>query len=816
MARWSEWSGASLAVAGALGIGWGAARLWWLERSAPPPAPAASPTCPPTPGPPRALSLSRKGAQLPPLRGRLPRKLLSPRAATADLDPELRRRLEAGAAAGKPGDALELARRLRDLDPVESRSFYRRAASLGSLDATYELGVLLTSGDPREQAEARQLFEAGVRAKHPASLFALGCLLARGEGGAPDVARALALLKEAVALGYQRAAIQLAAWKLTGEHGVWIDPPGAKKLLEDALAAGEPAAGPQLGLLYWEGRLGEPDYPRAVEIFRRYAERGDSGCMVQLGLAYEKALGVAADLERAMRYYRAAAKAGHPVGHYHVARLTLNQNPGPASKQTLRRLEHAAARGHTSSAALLGALLLSGQRVARDPTRGARYLRQAALGGDLTAMLNLARCHRGGLGVEQDREQARSWLRKSLRAGLPEAGVELAQLIRTDQAPDETAARAALTRALELGSLEAAYLLGQAHADDALRGEGDSEQARERAEGFLRRAAAGGHRRATLALADVLRHQSEAGQREAIELLRAALAQDAEWAVGKNVLGVVLMNGPLEDLDEARRLFESLPQDFDFAQINLAAVLLEQGGAENVRRADALLQTEADRGSRAALEVYVQALCERDPEVQLERDLDWAERWLNEARETAPKDPLLSFILARIYLATKRGAQARPLLKRASASFPEAAFLLGRTLLEAGDETRGASWIERAAKRGSRSARRHLCVAAIAAQDWGQAASYLQSLAASELPSAERRALARALLAPPPPHDPRGALRLLEAEVERAPGPEAHTALGRLLLAGAEGVAPEPARAKALLEAAANAGSSEARRLLED
>ena len=42
--------------------------------------------------------------------------------------------------------------------------------------------------------------------------------------------------------------------------------------------------------------------------------------------------------------YRAAAKAGHPVGHYHVARLTLNQTPGPASKQTLRRLEHASRR----------------------------------------------------------------------------------------------------------------------------------------------------------------------------------------------------------------------------------------------------------------------------------------------------------------------------------------------------------------------------------------------------------------------------------------------------------------------------------------
>ena len=815
MARWGEWRGATLAVAGALGIGWGAARLWWFERNfapAPTQTPASTPALTPALASPSpepttpSLTLSRREAQLPPLRGRLPRKLVSARAAEA-LEPELRERLEAGAAAGRVDDALELARRLRELDPAESKTFYRRAAALGSLNAAYELGVLLSTGEAGEQAEARRLFERGATAEHGPSLFALGALLARGEGGPADVPRAVELLGRAVDRGYHRAAIQLAAWKLTGEYGVELDPPGAQRLLEAAVAAGEPSAGPQLGLLYWEGHLGEPDYPRALRLFRRYAARGDAGCMIQVGLAYEKGLGVEVDLGRAMRFYRGAAKAGHRIGHYHVARLTLSQNPGPASEQTLRRLEHAAARGHTSSAALLGALLLSGQRVTRDQTRGARYLRQAALGGDSTAMLNLAQCYRKGFGFEEDPALALEWLRKALAAGSAEAGVELARELRQQDPPDEEGAAEAMARALELGSLEAAFTLGQAERRAAQRGGADAEAARARAEELLRRAAAGGHRRATLVLADLLRQEGAAGQREALALVRGLLAADPEWESGRNVLGVLLMSGPLEDLAEAQRIFEALPEELELARVNLAAVLLERGGEANARRADALLQAEADRGSRAAVEVYVRTLIEK--ERPLTRDLDWAERWVEEALEGSPRDPLLRFLLARIYLGTGRAALARPLLEQASASFPDAAFLLGRELLDAGDEARGTSWIERAAKRGSRSAHLHLCQAAIAAGGWRQAASHLLPLAASELSSAERLALARALLAPPPPHDPAEALRLLEAEVERSPSPESRALLGGLLREGAEGVKPQPERARELLDDPGSSPSQE-------
>jgi TPR repeat protein len=121
----------------------------------------------------------------------------------------------------------------------EAAGAFRHAADKGSTSAMVEFGVMLATGTagPKDEAQARQLFERAATAGNPRgaiNLMALG-------GASFDPARIRALLARAVETNSAEAQYQLGLMMADGTGGP-LDDAGARTLFEKAAAQGHSGA----------------------------------------------------------------------------------------------------------------------------------------------------------------------------------------------------------------------------------------------------------------------------------------------------------------------------------------------------------------------------------------------------------------------------------------------------------------------------------------------------------------------------------------------------------------------------------------------
>src|ERR1700751_4116371 len=94
-----------------------------------------------------------------------------------------------------------------------------------------------------------------------------------------------ALLREAAAGGHRQAGSVLERILFAGAGGVPKDEPAGRKLIDDAVAAGEPYAMRLAAAGYVSGEFGAYDTVKAVDLLRRAADSGDLVAMAQYAFA---------------------------------------------------------------------------------------------------------------------------------------------------------------------------------------------------------------------------------------------------------------------------------------------------------------------------------------------------------------------------------------------------------------------------------------------------------------------------------------------------------------------------------------------------
>jgi tetratricopeptide (TPR) repeat protein len=161
---------------------------------------------------------------------------------------------------------------------------------------------------------------------------------------------------------------------------------GARRLYEQAAAAGYVMAMNNIGALY-EGGDGIPqNYAESVRWYSKAADAGEPIAMVNLGWQYATGHGVTRDYARARQLYETAVKAGVPAA--------MNN---------------------------LGLLYLYGQGVKRDYAEARRLFEQGIALGDASTMNGLGVMYNDGDGVPRDARIARQWFEKAAALGNPEA-----------------------------------------------------------------------------------------------------------------------------------------------------------------------------------------------------------------------------------------------------------------------------------------------------------------------------------------------------------------------------------------------------------
>ena len=164
---------------------------------------------------------------------------------------------------------------------------------------------------------------------------------------------------------------------------------------------------------------------------RLVAEQGNADAQFKLGESYRRGLGVAADDEQAIVWYRKAAEQGHLVAQWALGTQSASvetakwrgkaaSNPRwtheISSDEAVKWMHKAAEGGYAEAQYDLGVMYRDGNGVAKDAAQAIEWFRKAAEQGNSDAAYDLGNMYRDGKDIAQDDVQAVAWYRKAVVA----------------------------------------------------------------------------------------------------------------------------------------------------------------------------------------------------------------------------------------------------------------------------------------------------------------------------------------------------------------------------------------------------------------
>src|SRR5258707_8842406 len=170
-----------------------------------------------------------------------------------------------------------------------------------------------------------------------------------------DQARnAEALLREAAAGGHRQAGSVLGRILFVGAGGLPKDETAGRKLIDDAVANGEPYAMRLAAAGYVSGELGTHDTVKAVDLLRRAADSGEFIAMAQLAYCIDTGRGgLTRDAAKTIDYLRRAADAGFEGAQLTLARWVRDRylyRDGEDVPEAIKWYERSYQQGHSVSA----------------------------------------------------------------------------------------------------------------------------------------------------------------------------------------------------------------------------------------------------------------------------------------------------------------------------------------------------------------------------------------------------------------------------------------------------------------------------------
>ncbi len=179
--------------------------------------------------------------------------------------------------------------------------------------------------------------------------------------------------------------------------------------------------------------LEEKKYDEALSEFAYLAEEGNSTAIYYLGKMYADGLGVPADQEKALEYFKLADSVYNADASLQLAKFFLADPDQEKYKDLgIQYLKKAAYAGNAEALFELGNLYTDGVLVEKEYVYAFGYYLMAALKGDKKAQHKLSICYFLGRGIPQDYENGLKWLSKSANQGYVLAQKDLADLRTND------------------------------------------------------------------------------------------------------------------------------------------------------------------------------------------------------------------------------------------------------------------------------------------------------------------------------------------------------------------------------------------------
>jgi uncharacterized protein len=164
------------------------------------------------------------------------------------------------------------------------------------------------------------------------------------------------------------------------------------------------------------------DYLAAIRFFRPLADQGIGDAQYNLGLMYDKGLGVRADPASAANWYRKAANLGVADAQYDLGILYAEGRGVPRDyAAAFGWLQKAADQGNALAQWNLGAMYSKGDGVPQNDVEAMKWNRKAADQGIAEAQQNVATMYAEGRGVPKNATEAIKWYQLAADQGLASA-----------------------------------------------------------------------------------------------------------------------------------------------------------------------------------------------------------------------------------------------------------------------------------------------------------------------------------------------------------------------------------------------------------
>jgi serine/threonine protein kinase/TPR repeat protein len=163
-----------------------------------------------------------------------------------------------------------------------------------------------------------------------------------------------------------------------------------------------------------------PDLSEAAVWFSKAAEQGDPAGMYALAECHLFGKGVRRDPKRAVELLTAASALNNPRSMNHLGDIYRKGVPGviePNYTESVRLFSQAQELGFLDAQGNLGVLYIYGQGVPRDESKAFALFQDGAEKGNALCMFFYAMCFDGGVGVQRNREAARSWYVRAAQGG---------------------------------------------------------------------------------------------------------------------------------------------------------------------------------------------------------------------------------------------------------------------------------------------------------------------------------------------------------------------------------------------------------------
>ncbi|MBW8854349.1 MAG: sel1 repeat family protein, partial [Bradyrhizobium sp.] len=272
-----------------------------------------------------------------------------------------------------------------------------------------------------------------------------------------DQARnAEALLRAAAAGGHRQAGSVLGRMLFAGVGGLPRDETAGRKLIDDAVAAGEPYAMRLAAAGYVSGEFGAYDTVQAVNLLRKAADSGELIAMAQLAYCIETGRGgLPRDTAKTVDYLRRAADAGFEGAQVTLARWFRDRYAYRESEddsETIKWYERSYRQGHSVFAL---AELAYVHRYARaepwfDTKHSFELFQLCAPYRNAYCHYWLARAYYEGAGTARDYTSAYAHYTVAKELGRQDAAPEL-QKLDTFLQPDVKASAAELAKNISAG-----------------------------------------------------------------------------------------------------------------------------------------------------------------------------------------------------------------------------------------------------------------------------------------------------------------------------------------------------------------------------